>query len=45
MKKNKGKKNTKYSLCLVRRGHVNNTHFDIVVKLNRNIVEKLGYMR
>jgi hypothetical protein len=45
MKTNKGKKNIKYNICLVRRGHVNFSHFDIVVKFKRTLVERLGYMR
>lgn len=42
---NKGKKCTKYNICLIRRGHVNFAHFDVVVKFKRQIVERLGYMR
>lgn len=45
MKYNKGKKNTKYNICLIRRGHVNFSHFDIVVKLKKKTVERLGYTR
>jgi len=45
LNRGRAKSKNKYALCVVQRGHVNARDKDIVVKLNKRIVDKLGYSR